>query len=65
MDGLAQRHLIALGADSWLVLSPAPHAGSILLVHPNGNEPEGLKLFSRLLRAGKTPLPFRTITEAP
>jgi hypothetical protein len=65
MDRLARHHLIALGADSWLALSPAPRAGSILLVHPNGNEPEGLRLFSKLLREGKMPQPFRAITQAP
>lgn len=65
MDRLARHHLIALGADGWLALSPAPRAGSILLVHPNGNEPEGLRLFSKLLREGKMPQPFRAITQAP
>jgi hypothetical protein len=65
MEKLARYHLIALGAENWLVLSPAPTAGSILLVHPNGNEPEGLRLFSKLLREGKMPQPFRAITQAP
>jgi hypothetical protein len=63
---LASRlHLIALGADSWLVLGPAPRDGSIVLVHPNGNEPAGLRLFSHLLEQGRLPRPFRAINEAP
>ncbi|MBG0808779.1 polysaccharide deacetylase [Methylosinus sp. H3A] len=65
MEELRLRHLIALGADAWLVLSPPPRDGSIVLVHPNGNEPAGLRLFSRLLEQGRLPTPFRRIEEAP
>lgn len=65
MEKLRERHLVALGADSWLALGPRPRSGSIVLVHPNGNEAIGLKLFSRLLEQGKMPLPFRPINEAP
>ena len=65
LEKLRARHLVALGADSWLALGPPPRAGSIVLVHPNGNEPAGLRIFSKLLAAGKMPKPFRGITEAP
>lgn len=65
MEALRQRHLVPLGADSWLALSPAPRAGSIILVHPNGNEPVGLRLFTRLLEQGRLPRPFRPIEAAP
>lgn len=65
LDKLKTNHLVALGADSWLALGPPPRGGSIVLVHPNGNEPGGLKIFSRLLKSGKMPLPFRPIPEAP
>lgn len=65
LERLRARHLIALGADAWLALGPAPRPGSIVLVHPNGNEPVGLKIFSRLLESGKIPRPLRPITEAP
>ena len=58
-------HLIALGADAWLTLSPMPRPGAIVLVHPNGNEPGGLKLFARYLGQGKLPTPFRPLTDAP
>lgn len=65
LEKLKARHLVALGADSWLALGPPPRAGSIVLVHPNGNEPGGLAIFSRLLKSGRMPKPFRKITEAP
>ena len=59
-------HLIALGADAWLVLSPTlPRPGSIILVHPNGNEPAGLRLFARYLDSGRLSRPFRPVTDAP
>jgi len=65
LEKLKERHLVALGADSWLALGPPPRPGSIVLVHPNGNEPGGLRIFSRLLKSGRMPKPFRAITEAP
>lgn len=65
LEKLKARHLVALGADSWLALGPPPRMGSIVLVHPNGNEPGGLHIFSRLLRSGKMPLPLRPIEAAP
>jgi len=65
LEKLRERHLVALGADSWLSLGPPPRPGSIVLVHPNGNEAVGLRLFSRLLARGKMPRPFRPISEAP
>lgn len=65
LEKLKERHLVALGADSWLALGPPPKAGSIVLVHPNGNEPGGLQIFSKLLKSGRMPKPFRAIEEAP
>jgi hypothetical protein len=65
LDRLRALHLVALGADSWLALGPPPRNGSIVLVHPNGNEPGGLQIFSRLLKSGKMPKPLRGINEAP
>lgn len=65
LEKLRERHLVALGADAWLALGPPPRDGSVVLVHPNGNEPGGLKIFSRLLKSGRIPLPFRPIAEAP
>lgn len=65
LQKLQERHLVALGADSWLALGPPPRAGSIVLVHPNGNEPGGLQIFSRMLKSGRMPKPFRAIDDAP
>ena len=65
LEHVRSRHLIALGADGWLALGLRPRPGSIVLVHPNGNEPVGLKIFSRLIDAGAIPLPLRPINEAP
>jgi hypothetical protein len=36
--------LIPIGADAWLAKGEAPHPGSIILIHANGNEPEGIRL---------------------
>lgn len=65
LDKLRERHLVALGADAWIALGPRPRAGSIVLVHPNGNEEIGLRLFGRLVERGQMPKPLRAITEAP
>jgi len=58
-------HLIVLGADAWLAKSPRARPGSIILVHLNGNEPEGLNIFSNLLSSKKLPQPFRPLEDAP
>jgi hypothetical protein len=65
LEKVRARHLVALGADSWLALGPPPRPGSVVLVHPNGNEPAGLRIFARLLASGRMPKPFRAINEAP
>jgi hypothetical protein len=62
---LRDSHLVALAADAWLALGESPQPGSIVLVHPNGNEPIGIKLLSRLLDRGRLPRPLRPIDEAP
>ena len=38
MDAVRRHHLIVLGRDAWLAKGQRPGAGSIVLVHPNGNE---------------------------
>jgi len=65
MQAARKHHLIALGADAWLALQQKPKAGSIVLVHVNGNEPLGLKIFARDERDGKMPAPLRALVEAP
>ncbi len=58
-------HLIVLGAAAWLARTPRAHPGDIILVHANGNEPVGLKIFSVLLADGEIARPFRPIGEMP
>jgi hypothetical protein len=65
MKTVGDYHLIVLGGDAWLAKSPQAKPGDIILVHPNGNEPAGLAVFSSLLSTGKLPKPFRPIEEAP
>jgi hypothetical protein len=42
--------LIPIGTDAWLAKGQQPQAGSIVLIHGNGNEPVGVEDFIRLLR---------------
>ena len=43
--------LIPVGTDAWLAKGQAPQAGSIVLIHGNGNEPVGVKDFVNLLKS--------------
>ena len=43
--------LIPIGTDAWLAKGQQPHAGSIVLIHGNGNEPVGVKDFVALLHS--------------
>ena len=43
--------LIPIGSDAWLAKGQQPNAGSIVLIHGNGNEPVGVDDFIRLLRS--------------
>jgi hypothetical protein len=65
MQAVRRHHLISLGADAWLALDQRPNAGSIVLVHANGNEPLGIKLFERDLSRDTLPRPFEPLTAAP
>ena len=42
--------LIPIGSDAWLAKGQAAHAGSLVLIHGNGNEPIGVKDFINLLK---------------
>ncbi|MDA8124765.1 MAG: polysaccharide deacetylase [Deltaproteobacteria bacterium] len=44
IEQLRELCLIPLGADAWLAKGEAPRPGSVILVHGNGNEPEGIRL---------------------
>ncbi len=37
-------HLIPIGSTAWLAKGETPRSGGIILVHANGNEPEGMRL---------------------
>ena len=43
--------LIPVGTDAWLAKGQQPHAGSIVLIHGNGNEPIGVQDFIKLLKS--------------
>lgn len=65
MQAVRRLHLIALGADAWLAIGQKPGPGSIILVHPNGNEPVGLRLFDRDLQRGLVAQPLQSLNAAP
>jgi hypothetical protein len=43
--------LIPIGTDAWLAKGQQPQAGSIVLIHGNGNEPVGVNDFIKLLHS--------------
>lgn len=49
--------LIPLGADAWLGKKHMPSAGSIILVHANGEEPVGIDRLNTFLRSRKNGQP--------
>jgi hypothetical protein len=65
MQAVSRFDLVTLGADAWLAKGQQPGRGSIVLVHPNGNEPKGLALFSRDLKRGTIAAPLEPLTAAP
>jgi len=65
MQAVRRFHLITLGADAWLAIGQKPRPGSIVLVHPNGNEPWGLALFADDLNRGTIAAPLEPLTAAP
>ena len=65
MQAARRHHLIALGADAWLAINQHPKPGSIILVHPNGNEEVGLKMFDADLARGTIARPLEPLTLAP
>jgi len=53
VDSVLKYGLIPIGSDAWLAKGQPTHAGSIVLIHGNGNEPLGIKDFIRLLQTEK------------
>ena len=64
MQAVRRRRLIALGANAWLALNQKPGDGSIILVHPNGNEELGLQIYRRDAAKGLLP-PLKPLDEVP
>jgi hypothetical protein len=44
IEELRVLHLIPIGSNAWLAKGETPRSGSVILVHANGNEPEGIRL---------------------
>ena len=65
MQATRRHHLIALGADAWLALNQRPRSGSIVLVHPNGNEELGLRMFDADMAKGRFAEPLEPLANAP
>jgi len=65
MEAVRRHHLISIGADSWLAKGQKPGPGSIVLVHPNGNEEIGIDLFSRDYDNGTIVRPLEPLMAAP
>jgi hypothetical protein len=65
MQAVSRLHLVTLGADAWLAKGQKPGRGSIVLVHPNGNEPQGLAAFASDLTRGAIAKPLEPLTAAP
>lgn len=42
IEGLRELHLIPIGTNAWMAKGDTPRAGSVILIHANGNEPEGV-----------------------
>jgi hypothetical protein len=51
VEAVVAKGLLPLGSDAWLAKGETPRAGSIVLVHANGNEPLGVRRFLKLLRS--------------
>ena len=49
-EEVLSRGLIPTGSDAWLAKGQHATAGSVVLVHGNGNEPLGVKDFLDLMR---------------
>jgi hypothetical protein len=65
MQAVRRHHLVSLGADAWLAQGERPGEGSVVLVHVNGNEENGLAMFDRDLARGAIARPFEPLVAAP
>ncbi|MBB6274579.1 hypothetical protein HDF26_005057 [Pedobacter cryoconitis] len=51
VDKVLAYGIIPIGSDAWLAKGQKPSAGSIVLIHGNGNEPVGVADFIKLLKS--------------
>lgn len=51
--------LIVIGSDAWLAKGEQSHAGSLVLIHGNGNEPLGVNDFLSLLNCERRDIKVR------
>lgn len=65
METVRRRHLITIGADTWLAKGQKPGPGAIILVHPNGNEEIGIDLFVKDYDNGRIVRPLEPLAAAP
>jgi hypothetical protein len=65
MDAVRRHHLIVVGTDAWLAKGQRPGEGSILLVHPNGNEEAGVDRFVSDFDDGIIARPLEPLLAAP
>jgi hypothetical protein len=49
IEELRGLNLIPVGSNAWLAKGETPRLGSVILVHANGNEPEGIRLLRAFL----------------
>jgi hypothetical protein len=54
VDKVLAYGLIPVGSDAWLAKGQPANAGSIVLIHGNGNEPVGVKEFIHLLQTERS-----------
>lgn len=62
MKKLKTLSLIPIGSNAWLAKGETPAQGSIILVHGNGNEPNGIKRLLKFLNAKKAAFKNRGLT---
>lgn len=53
--------LIVIGSNAWLSKGATPKAGSIVLIHGNGNDPLGLSKFEELSKKHRFSEPFKDL----
>ena len=58
-ERVISKGLIPTGSDAWLAKGQVPKAGSIVLIHGNGNELAGVRAFLKLMRRERGQIKLR------